>query len=126
MVTWLLNKLQTNNSKLTLLGYFSINKFTFPIKNFITYSHSNVNDIEFLRSNLKNFTFTKLPHKDYDFIYKLNNVLDSGILETVIIVDESCVKDEHEVISTLFDILNSTKSSFIEKTNNVIKVNFGG
>lgn len=126
MITWLISKLQTNNNKLTLLGFFTINKFTFPIKNFITYSHANVNDIEFLRNNLKNFTFSKIQHKDFDFIYKLNNMLDSGIVETVIVVDESGVKDENEVISTLFSILNSTKSSFIEKTDNVIKVDFGG
>ncbi len=126
MITWLISKLQTNNNKLTLLGFFTINKFTFPIKNFITYSHANVNDIEFLRTNLKNFTFSKLQHKNFDFIYKLTNILESGIVETVIVVDESSVKDENEVISTLFSILNSTKSSFIEKVDNVIKVDFGG
>lgn len=111
--------------QLSLLEYFTFQKFTFPINNFTTYSHASAKDIEFLFKTIHNLEVKNFINKKYNFVYKLTNTFNN-ITEVVYIVDESAVNGLVDLVNILLDVINmveSTKPTLI-KTDNIIKVNF--
>lgn len=107
-----------------IFNFFVYNKMTFPIKNNVTFSHANLEDIDYLKNSISSLSCEYIPHKKYnEMVYLLRQHIGETVL-LVYFIDEAMVDTDLEICTILIELMNSKKSDFINQTENLITIDF--